>query len=77
MKADHVNSFIGATIDLNPVVVTPYCSKGSVKDVLANDDIKLDTMFISSILADTVRVSLQSIFLFLPVSTHSLAVQVY
>lgn len=61
MKADHVNAFIGATVDHNPVVVMAYCGKGSIKDILDNEDIKLDSMFITSFLIDIVRVSIRQI----------------
>ena len=56
MKADHVNAFIGATVDSEPVILMGYCSKGSLKDVLDNEDVKLDSMFILSFLSDIARV---------------------
>ena len=56
MKADHVNSFIGATQGVEPMVVMAYCEKGSLRDIMECDDIKLDAMFILSFLSDVARV---------------------
>ncbi|KAJ8319406.1 hypothetical protein KUTeg_004497 [Tegillarca granosa] len=56
LRHDNINPFIGASID-GPqiIIVTAYCPKGSLQDILENDDIQLDTMFIASIVFDIVR----------------------
>lgn len=55
IRHDNVNQFIGACIkhDLNLIyIVTEYCSKGSLQDILDNSDVKLDSMFVSSLVFD-------------------------
>lgn len=37
------------------MIVTPYCARGSLSDVLANRDVHLDHMFASSLIADLLR----------------------
>lgn len=56
LRHDNLNPFLGACID-SPVImiVTAYCSKGSLQDVLENDDIQLDSIFIASIVFDIIR----------------------
>ncbi|XP_050413228.1 atrial natriuretic peptide receptor 1 isoform X3 [Patella vulgata] len=56
LQNDHVVRFLGACIDPpNLCVLTEYCPKGSLQDVLENDQIKLDWMFRYSIMQDIVR----------------------
>ncbi|XP_033638066.1 atrial natriuretic peptide receptor 1-like [Asterias rubens] len=46
MKHENINSFIGACIDQpNICILMEYSNKGSLQDVLENDDIKLDDNF--------------------------------
>ncbi|XP_033624202.1 atrial natriuretic peptide receptor 1-like [Asterias rubens] len=53
---DHVTKFIGACIDApNISVMTEYCPKGSLQDILENDSIELDDMFKYSLLYDIVK----------------------
>lgn len=55
IRHDNINQFIGACIknESNLIyIVTEYCSKGSLLDVLNNPDVKLDLMFISSLVFD-------------------------
>ncbi|CAH1794616.1 unnamed protein product [Owenia fusiformis] len=53
---DNINKFIGACIDPpNIVVVTHYCARGSLKDILENNDLHLDDMFISSLVSDLIK----------------------
>ncbi|XP_069134312.1 atrial natriuretic peptide receptor 1-like [Argopecten irradians] len=53
MTHDNINPFIGACIDPpNVCVLFQYCSKGSLQDVLLNDDIKLDWTFKMSLISD-------------------------
>ncbi|XP_059483407.1 receptor-type guanylate cyclase Gyc76C-like isoform X2 [Neocloeon triangulifer] len=56
LRHDNVNSFIGACIEPNRVlIVTDYCAKGSLYDIIENEDIKLDSMFISSLVHDLIK----------------------
>ncbi|CAL1291491.1 unnamed protein product [Larinioides sclopetarius] len=56
LRHDNLNPFIGACVDPpNICIVTEYCAKGSLKDVLENEDVKLDNMFNASIIGDIVR----------------------
>jgi hypothetical protein len=38
-------------------VLTAYCARGSLEDVLANKDLHLDNMFVSSLVSDILKVS--------------------
>ncbi|ELU13548.1 hypothetical protein CAPTEDRAFT_146841 [Capitella teleta] len=56
MSHDNVNAFIGACIEQpNMCVLTAYCPKGSLQDILENNDIKLDMMFKNSFVNDIVE----------------------
>lgn len=65
MKQDNVCSFIGAFVEQHRLqhteqskvtLVTEYCTRGSLLDILGMDDIKLDHLFISSLVHDLLRV---------------------
>ncbi|XP_076454270.1 guanylate cyclase 32E-like [Babylonia areolata] len=56
LRHDNVNAFIGASVDSDYLVlVTEYCGKGSLTDVLENEDISLDGMFLSSLVKDLLQ----------------------
>ncbi|XP_055624109.1 speract receptor isoform X2 [Toxorhynchites rutilus septentrionalis] len=56
MRHDNLNAFIGAcTEPPNICIITEYCPRGSLKDVLENEDFKLDNMFTASLVADILR----------------------
>jgi len=56
IRHENVNMFIGAcTEPENILIVTQYASKGSLQDVLENETIKLDNLFILSLLYDIVK----------------------
>ncbi|XP_050522533.1 receptor-type guanylate cyclase Gyc76C isoform X2 [Daktulosphaira vitifoliae] len=56
LRHDNLNGFIGACTDPpNICIVTEYCNRGSLKDILENEDVKLDNMFIASLVADIIR----------------------
>ncbi|XP_046437666.1 guanylate cyclase 32E-like isoform X2 [Daphnia pulex] len=56
LRHDNLSAFFGASVDPpNICIVTEYCTRGSLKDVLENDDVKLDNMFIASLVGDIVR----------------------
>ncbi|CAB0004470.1 unnamed protein product [Nesidiocoris tenuis] len=53
---DHVVRFYGACIDPpNCCLLTEYCPKGSLQDILENEQIKLDWMFRYSLLHDLIK----------------------
>ncbi|XP_048763359.2 receptor-type guanylate cyclase Gyc76C-like [Ostrea edulis] len=56
LRHSNVNAFIGACID-HPrfIILTEYCSKGSLQDILENEDVKLDDMFIASMIKDMIQ----------------------
>ncbi|XP_076439161.1 atrial natriuretic peptide receptor 1-like [Babylonia areolata] len=56
LQNDHLVRFHGICIDPpNQCILTEYCPKGSLQDVLENEQIKLDWMFRYSIMQDIVR----------------------
>ncbi|XP_050428975.1 receptor-type guanylate cyclase Gyc76C-like isoform X2 [Adelges cooleyi] len=56
LRHSNVNSFIGATIESTRIlIITDYCAKGSLYDIVENEDIKLDKMFITSLVHDLIR----------------------
>ncbi|XP_076366605.1 atrial natriuretic peptide receptor 1-like isoform X2 [Tachypleus tridentatus] len=56
LQHDHIVRFIGACIDPpHCCLVTEYCPKGSLQDILENDEIKLDWMFRYSLTHDLVK----------------------
>jgi len=62
MKCDNINTFIGATVSGDePVVLMMFCEKGSLQNILANRDIKLDSMFALSFLSDIAKVNVPTV----------------
>lgn len=58
LQHEHLVRFYGACVDLPyPFILTEYCPKGSLQDILENEQIKLDWMFKLSLMHDIVRVS--------------------
>ncbi|CAH2086570.1 unnamed protein product [Euphydryas editha] len=56
LRHDNLNSFIGAVVEpLRVLLLTDYCAKGSLYDIIENEDIKLDKMFISSLVHDLIK----------------------
>ncbi|KAL3268646.1 hypothetical protein HHI36_007750 [Cryptolaemus montrouzieri] len=56
LRHDNLNAFIGACTDPpNICIITEYCTRGSLKDILDNEDVKLDNMFIASLVGDILR----------------------
>ncbi|XP_034480343.1 speract receptor [Drosophila innubila] len=55
-RHDNISAFIGAcTEPPNICIISEYCTRGSLKDILENEDVKLDNMFIASMVADIIR----------------------
>lgn len=61
---DHLVRFIGASVAApHCCLLTEYCPRGSLEDILENDQIQLDAMFRRSLLHDITKVVLRC-FLF-------------
>lgn len=57
MRHENVNPFLGYFHDCGVfAIVTEFCSRGSLEDLLRNEDVKLDWMFKSSLLLDLIKV---------------------
>lgn len=58
LQHEHLVRFVGACIEQpNCCILTEYCPKGSLQDILENEQLKLDSMFKLSLMHDIVRVS--------------------
>ncbi|XP_059168418.1 guanylate cyclase 32E-like [Physella acuta] len=56
LRHDNIVQFVGVTVEPGLVhIVTEYCTKGSLEDILENSDLKLDDMFIASIVSDILK----------------------
>ncbi|XP_049598271.1 retinal guanylyl cyclase 1 [Syngnathus scovelli] len=56
MRHENLNLFLGLFNDSGIFgVVTEHCSRGSLEDLLMNEDVRLDWMFKSSLLMDLIR----------------------
>ncbi|XP_026999675.2 atrial natriuretic peptide receptor 2 isoform X2 [Tachysurus fulvidraco] len=56
VQFNHLTRFIGACIDPpNVCIVTEYCPRGSLQDILENESINLDWMFRFSLINDIVK----------------------
>ncbi|KAK5848202.1 hypothetical protein PBY51_005836 [Eleginops maclovinus] len=56
MRHENVNPFLGFFHDCGIfAIVTEFCSRGSLEDLLFNEDVKLDWMFKSSLLLDLIK----------------------
>lgn len=59
LRHDNINSFIGACVEsFRVLIVTDYCAKGSLYDIVENEDIRLDIMFIASLIHDLIKAML-------------------
>lgn len=58
LRHENLNPLIGCLAEPpRAALVSEYCARGSLQDVLQQDDIKLDWSFRLSLLTDLVRVS--------------------
>nr|XP_029715763.1 guanylate cyclase 32E-like [Aedes albopictus] len=56
LRHENLITFVGASVDHGVVaILTSYCARGSLADVLANEDLSLDHMFVSSLVSDIVK----------------------
>lgn len=58
LRHENVNLFLGFFHDCGIfAIVSEHCSRGSLEDLLRNEDMKLDWMFKSSLLIDLIKVT--------------------
>ncbi|KAJ7996376.1 hypothetical protein DPEC_G00236450 [Dallia pectoralis] len=56
IRHENVNLFLGFFLDCGVLgILTEYCSRNSLQDLLRNSDVKLDWMFKSSLLLDLIK----------------------
>ncbi|XP_028656973.2 retinal guanylyl cyclase 2 isoform X1 [Erpetoichthys calabaricus] len=56
LRNENINPFLGFFSECGIfAIVTEHCSRGSLQDLLRNDDVKLDWMFKSSLLLDLIK----------------------
>ncbi|KAL3875928.1 hypothetical protein ACJMK2_033832 [Sinanodonta woodiana] len=56
LNHDNINRFIGACMEPPHIyILTQYCQRGSLEDILQNDDIHLDDMFVASLVSDLIK----------------------
>ncbi|XP_066246519.1 guanylate cyclase 32E-like [Euwallacea similis] len=56
IRHENLIPFVGASVDHGQVaILTAYAARGSLEDVLANEDLHLDTMFVSSLVTDILK----------------------
>ncbi|KAK5855546.1 hypothetical protein PBY51_005642 [Eleginops maclovinus] len=56
VQNEHLTGFIGACIDApNMCIITEYCPRGSLQDLMESDSITLDWMFRYSLITDIVK----------------------
>lgn len=60
IQHEHLVKFFGAVIEDVPCILTEYCPKGSLQDILENHEINLDLMFKLSLMHDLAKVSCES-----------------
>ncbi len=57
MRHENLNLFLGLFLDTGIFgIVTEHCTRGSLEDLLNNEEMRLDWMFKSSLLLDLIRV---------------------
>lgn len=58
LRNENVNPFLGFFTESSMfAVVIEHCSRGSLQDLLRNEDVKLDWMFKSSLVLDLIKVN--------------------
>ncbi|XP_052269891.1 guanylate cyclase 32E-like [Dreissena polymorpha] len=56
LNHDNVARFIGACVESPHVyILTQFCQRGSLQDILNNEDFSLDDMFVSSLVSDLIK----------------------
>lgn len=58
LRHENINPLLGFFYDSGMfAIVTEFCSRRSLEDILTNQDVKLDWMFKSSLLLDLIKVN--------------------
>ncbi|XP_053400779.1 guanylate cyclase 32E-like [Mercenaria mercenaria] len=56
LNHDNIARFLGACVEVPHIyILTQYCQRGSLHDILQNEDFSLDDMFISSLVSDLLK----------------------
>ncbi len=56
VRHPNITNFIGAHVEPHMIMLlTDFCSKGALQDILENADIKLDMMFVASLVSDLIQ----------------------
>lgn len=55
LNHNNLVKFYGACLDIPNCILTEYCAKGSLQDILEDEKVKLDAMFRISLIVDIVR----------------------
>lgn len=56
LRHENINPFIGASVDPpNICIMNLYCTRGSLEDVLKNEDLELDNIFVASFVSDLIK----------------------
>lgn len=55
LSHDNLVKFHGACLDIPNCILSEYCPKGSLQDILENENVKLDSTFKMSLIMDVVR----------------------
>lgn len=62
MRHENLNLYLGLFVDSGILaLVVEHCPRGSLADLLADSDVRLDWMFKSSLLMDLIKVLLRSL----------------
>lgn len=70
MRHENLNLYLGLFFDSGIFgIVTEHCSRGSLEDLLSNEEVRLDWMFKSSLLMDLIRVR-QTNTIFVSATNH-------
>lgn len=78
MRHENLNLFLGLFLDSGIFgIVTEHCTRGSLEDLLNNEEMRLDWMFKSSLLMDLVRVRRKTTLTFIDISDHISVLVVY
>lgn len=78
MRNENLNLFLGLFLDSGIFgIVTEHCTRGSLEDLLNNEEMRLDWMFKSSLLMDLVRVRRKTTLTFIDISDHISVLVVY
>lgn len=60
MRHENLNLYLGLFVDSGILaLVVEHCPRGSLADLLADSDVRLDWMFKSSLLMDLIKVQIQ------------------